>query len=103
MEVREIVETIIKEPLIEVRFRLSTDTDEVIRIVEFQLDEIEQYGYNILTDDFDLFDFGDDDWEDDDYDSSEDEDELNVDEQELMTFMNEFFLITNHVPPAELF
>jgi len=32
MEVREIVETVIKEPLLEVRFRMSTDTDEVIRI-----------------------------------------------------------------------
>jgi hypothetical protein len=102
MEVREIIETTIKEPIIEVKFRLATDSDEVMRTVEFQLDEIEEYGYNVLTEDFDLFDI-DDDWEDEDFDYMEDENELNVDEDELISFMNEYFLINDHVPPAELF
>jgi hypothetical protein len=102
MEVREIIETTIKEPIIEVKFRLATDSDEVMRTVEFQLDEIEEYGYNVLTEDFDLFDI-DDDWEDENFDYMDDEDELNVDEEELISFMNEYFLINDHVPPAELF
>jgi hypothetical protein len=102
MEVREIIETTIKEPIIEVKFRLDTDSDEVMRTVEFQLGEIEEYGYNVLTEDFDLFDI-DDDWEDEDFDYIEDEDELNVDEEDLISFMNEYFLINDHVPPAELF
>jgi hypothetical protein len=102
MEVREIIETTIKEPIIEVKFRLDTDSDEVMRTVEFQLDEIEEYGYNVLTEDFDLFDI-DDDWEDENFDYMDDEDELNVDEEELISFMNEYFLINDHVPPAELF
>ena len=103
MEVREIIETTIKEPLIEVKFRLDTDSDEVMRTVEFQLDEIEEYGYNVLTEDFDLFDI-DNDWEDDEFNYLEEEDdELNVDEDELISFMNEYFLINDHVPPAELF
>lgn len=102
MEVREIIETTIKEPLIEVKFRLDTDSDEVMRTVEFQLDEIEDYGYTVLTEDFDLFDF-DDDWEDEDFEYSDKDDELTVDEEELITFMNEYFLINDHVPPAELF
>lgn len=102
MEVREIIETSIKEPIIEVKFRLNTDSDEVMRTVEFQLGEIEEYGYNVLTEDFDLFDI-DDDWEDEDFDYMEDEDELNIDEEVLISFMNEYFLINGHVPPAELF
>jgi hypothetical protein len=102
MEVREIIETTIKEPIIEVKFRLDTDSDEVMRTVEFQLGEIEEYGYNVLTEDFDLFDI-DDDWEDENFDYIDDEDELNVDEEELISFMNEYFLINDHVPPAELF
>lgn len=102
MEVREIIETTIKEPIIEVKFRLDTDSDEVMRTVEFQLGEIEEYGYNVLTEDFDLFDI-DDDWEYEDFDYIEDEDDLNVDEEELISFMNEYFLINDHVPPAELF
>lgn len=104
MEIREIIETSVKEPIIEVKFRLATDSDEVMRTVEFQLDEIEDYGYNILNEDFDLFDI--DDWneEDGEFEYSDDEiDELNVDEEELISFMNEYFLINDHVPPAELF
>ena len=104
MEIREIIETSVKEPIIEVKFRLATDSDEVMRTVEFQLDEIEDYGYNILTEDFDLFDIDDWDEEDDEFEYSDDEiDELNVDEEELISFMNEYFLINEHVPPAELF
>ena len=83
---------------------MATDSDEVMRTVEFQLDEIEDYGYNILTEDFDLFDIDDWDEEDDEFEYSDDEiDELNVDEEELISFMNEYFLINDHVPPAELF
>ena len=104
MEIREIIETSVKEPILEVKFRLATDSDEVMRTVEFQLDEIEDYGYNILTEDFDLFDIDDWDEEDDEFEYSDDEiDELNVDEEELISFMNEYFLINDHVPPAELF
>ena len=104
MEIREIIETSVKEPIIEVKFRLATDSDEVMRTVEFQLDEIEDYGYNILTEDFELFDIDDWDEEDDEFEYSDDEiDELNVDEEELISFMNEYFLINDHVPPAELF
>jgi hypothetical protein len=103
MEVREIIETTIKEPIIEVKFRLATDSDDVMRTVEFQLDEIEEYGYNVLTEDFDLFDI-DDNWEDDEFDFlDEEDDDLSVDEDELISFMNEYFLINDHVPPAELF
>jgi hypothetical protein len=104
MEIREIIETSVKEPIIEVKFRLATDSDEVMRTVEFQLDEIEDYGYNILNEDFDLFDIDDWDEEDGEFEYSDDEiDELNVDEEELISFMNEYFLINDHVPPAELF
>ena len=73
MEIREIIETSVKEPIIEVKFRLATDSDEVMRTVEFQLDEIEDYGYNILTEDFDLFDIDDWDEEDDEFEYSDDE------------------------------
>ena len=103
MEIREIIETTVKQPIIEVKFRLNTDSDEVMRTVEFQITEIEEYGYTILTEDFDLFDINE--WDDDeDYKYSDDEfDDLNVDEEELISFMNEYFLINDHVPPAELF
>lgn len=101
MEVREIVETIVKEPIIEVRFRFDEDNDDVVRICEFDISEISSYGYMVLTEDFDVFDFSDDDdWEDE---SDDDNNELFVDEDELISFMNEYFMITDKIPPAELF
>ena len=101
MEVREIVETIVKENVIEVRFRFDEDNDDVIRICEFDVKEIADYGYMVLTEDFDVFDFSDDDdWDDDNEDENDD---LFVDEDELISFMNEYFMITDKIPPAELF
>lgn len=104
MEVREIVETVLRQPILEVRFRLDSDSDDVIRISEFDISEIEDYGYSVLTEDFDIFG-GDDDWDDDDdfdYDWDLD-DSMVVDEEELVSFMNEFFLINGNIPDAEFF
>jgi len=100
MEVREIVETIVKEPLIEVRFRFNEDSDDIIRICEFDFSEIDEYGYTVFSEDFDIFDFENEDFDDEEYG---DDDELFVDEDELMSFMNEYFMITNKIPPAEMF
>ena len=101
MEVREIVETIVKDSIMEVIFRFDTDNDDVIRISEFDTKEIADYGYMVLTEDFDVFDFSDDDdWDDD---SEDENDDLFVDEDELISFMNEYFMITDKIPPAELF
>lgn len=100
MEVREIVETILREPVLEVRFRLDVDGDDVIRIKEFIIDEIKDYGYEILTEDFDLFD--DEEWDDEEYELGEDHDYA-VDEDELVSFMNEFFLISGDIPEPEFF
>jgi hypothetical protein len=33
----------------------------------------------------------------------DDDESLEIDEDELISFMNEFFLINDHVPPAEMF
>ena len=95
MEVREIVETIVREPVLEVRFRLDSDSDDVIRISEFIISEIQDYGYNVLYEEFDLFDY--DNYVDDEDISSE------VDEDELISFMNEFFMISGDIPEPEMF
>ena len=102
MEVREIVETIVREPVLEVRFRLDSDSDDVIRISEFIISEIQDYGYNVLYEEFDLFDYDED--EDDDNKYVDDEDiSSEVDEDELISFMNEFFMISGDIPEPEMF
>jgi len=52
--------------------------------------------------DIDEFNFDDDEWEDGEVEM-DDDDSLEIDEDELISFMNEYFLINDHVPPAELF
>lgn len=105
MEVREIVETIIREPILEVRFRMDVDGDDVIRVKEFIINEIDDYGYNVITEDFDIFE--DIEWTDDDDDDYEynddDPSEMEVDEEELISFMNEFFMISGDIPEPEFF
>ena len=102
MEVREIVETIVREPVLEVRVRLDSDSDDVIRISEFIISEIQDYGYNVLYEEFDLFDYDED--EDDDNNYVDDEDiSSEVDEDELISFMNEFFMISGDIPEPEMF
>ena len=102
MKVREIVETIVREPVLEVRFRLDSDSDDVIRISEFIISEIQDYGYNVLYEEFDLFDYDED--EDDDNNYVDDEDiSSEVDEDELISFMNEFFMISGDIPEPEMF
>ena len=104
MEVREIVETIVREPVLEVRFRMDVDGDDVIRVKEFIIEEIEDYGYNAITDDFDIFESitWSDDEEEYNYEDSDDN-IIEVDEDELVAFMNEFFLISGGIPDPEFF
>jgi hypothetical protein len=102
MEVREIVETIIREPVLEVRFRMDVDDDSVIRVKEFIIDEIEDYGYEVIIKNSDIFDVWEDDDEGLDYNDNNDED-LEVDEDELISFMNEFFMISGGIPDPEFF
>lgn len=103
MEVREIVETIIREPVLEVRFRMDIDDDNVIRVKEFIIDEIADYGYDIISENLDIFSgWGDDD--EDDYEfHDEDQDDVEIDEEELISFMNEFFMISGDIPDADFF
>lgn len=102
MEVREIVETIVREPILEVRFRLDVDNDDVIRVSEFIISEIKDYGYEVITENLDILDFLADD-EEEDYQDFEEDEETVVDEDELIAFMNEFFMISGDIPEPEFF
>jgi hypothetical protein len=105
MEVREIIQTIVREPVLEVHFRMDVDGDDVIRIKEFIIEEIEDYGYNVISDDFDIFESikWSDDEEDYEYEDTDDDLDVEVDEEELISFMNEFFMISGDLPEPEFF
>jgi len=103
MEIKELVSYYINETshMLEVTFRTLTDNDDEIRTDQIVLEEIETFGYNIsnnINEDF----YADDDEEFEDmFDDFEDEE---LDEDEIVSFLNEYYLIyPKKLPEAQLF
>ena len=103
MEIKELVSYYINETshMLEVTFRTLTDNDDEIRTDQIVLEEIETFGYNIsnnINEDF----YEDDDEEFEDmFDDFEEED---LDEDEIVSFLNEYYLIyPKKLPEAQLF
>jgi hypothetical protein len=99
MEVVEIVTHYIDKTqnLINVEFRLLGDEEDEIRVDVIDLKESDDFGYTLIVEDFDLFI---DDEDEDDNNLLED----NVDEIELLAFLNEYYLIyPEKVPKKDLY
>lgn len=103
MEIKELVSYYINETshMLEVTFRTLTDNDDEIRTDQIVLEEIETFGYNIsnnIKEDF--YDDDDEEFEDmfDDFEEEE------LDEDEIISFLNEYYLIyPKKLPEAQLF
>ena len=89
MEIVEIISYYVNHSTdtIEVKFRLNEDNSDEIRIDEIELSESEDFGYVLITEDLDFYD------EDDEYDIDTDNLEEGVDEDELVSFLNEYYMI----------
>jgi hypothetical protein len=102
MEIQELVYFYILEEsrTIEVSFRLTTDGDDELRTDFIEISEAEDFGYNIITEDLDFMN----DYMDDEDEMGEDwSDILNIDEDNLISFLNEFYVINpQKLPKAEL-
>jgi hypothetical protein len=109
MEVKEIVSQYIIESskTIEVQFRLATDSDSEIREDTFDISLIEEYGFNIFSDDYDIFEEVNNEYSDEDMDDSHYDSDTNIydiQEEDLKTFINEFYLDNpDKIPPAVIF
>ena len=103
MEIKELVSYYINETshMLEVTFRTLTDNEDEIRTDQIVLEEIETFGYNIsnnINEDF----YEDDDEEFEDMFDDFEEEEL--DEDEIVSFLNEYYLIyPKKLPEAQLF
>jgi hypothetical protein len=103
MEIKELVSYYINETshMLEVTFRTLTDNDDEIRTDQIVLEEIETFGYNIsnnIKEDF--YDDDDEEFEDmfDDFEEEE------LDEDEIVSFLNEYYLIyPKKLPESQLF
>ena len=102
MEIQELVYFYILEEsrTIEVSFRLTTDGDDELRTDFIEISEAEDFGYNIITEELDFMN----DYMDDEDEMGEDwSDILNIDEDNLISFLNEFYVINpQKLPKAEL-
>ena len=98
MEIQELVSYYIYEGTkrIEVSFRLTIDSEDEIRNYVINLDEAEDFGYDLIQENLDFFDF-DDDFEEDD------EDFQSVDEDVLLSFLNEYYIVnSDKLPKVEI-
>lgn len=99
MEIKEIISYFFNGDtnIVEVVFRTIDDSDEEVRTDNIDYTIIEEYGFDLVTESFDFFseDFDDD---------IVNEEKVELDEDELITFLNEYYTINpESLPKAEIY
>jgi hypothetical protein len=99
MEIKEIVSYFLNSDtnIMEVSFRTIDDNDEVLRTDNIDYTVVETYGFDLITESFDFFG---EEFEDE----LIEEEKVELDEDELTTFLNEYYTINPDVlPKAEFY
>ena len=77
---------------------MSTDSEDELRSDLIDLVKSEEYGYKLIEENFDFFDMSE--YEDDDFEDMEDF--QSVDEEILISFLNEYYVVNpDKLPKAE--
>ena len=103
MEIIEIISysVNVKKNILEVVFRTMDDSEEMVREDRMDYSLAEDYGYQLEEEDFDLF-FDDDD--DEDFEDDYDENEVFLDEDQLISFLNEYYTVNpKSLPKPEIY
>jgi hypothetical protein len=100
MEINELVSYFFNSEtnIIEVSFRTINDPDDMIRIDSIDFSIAEDYGFDLIVENFDFFD-------DELFDEiEENEIKIELDEDELITFLNEYYIVNpESIPSPEIF
>ena len=99
MEIKEIVSYYFNNEanLVDVSFRTIEDEEDVVRIDTIDYSVIESYGFDLISESFDFFD---DDLEDDSFEETK----IELDEDILMSFLNEYYIVNpNSIPDPEFY
>ena len=99
MEIKEIVSYYFNNEtnLVDVSFRTIEDEEDVVRIDTIDYSVIESYGFDLITESFDFFD---DDLEEDSYE----EVKIELDEDILISFLNEYYIVNpDSIPDVEFY
>jgi hypothetical protein len=98
MEIKEIVEYFVNTEtnILEVSFRTIDDGEDEVRIDNIDYSIVSEYGYDLETDSFDFFgDEGDE-------DSFEDEEKIELDVDDLVSFLNEYYTLNESSLPKSV-
>jgi hypothetical protein len=100
MEIKEIISYFLNPDtnVLDVSFRTIEDSEEVLRTDNIDYTYVEDYGFDLVSESFDFFD---DDFADDEI--LEVEDKIELDEEELIIFLNEYYTINPDVLPKSEF
>lgn len=101
MEIKEIITYFLNTNtnILEVSFRTIEDSDEVLRNDNIDYSFVSDYGFDLITESFDFFD---DEFEDEE--NLIDEDKVELDEEELIIFLNEYYTINpDSLPKSEFY
>jgi len=99
MEIKEIVSYYFNNEtnLVDVSFRTIEDDEDVVRIDTIDYSVIESYGFDLIAESFDFFD---DDLEDDLFEETI----IELDEDILITFLNEYYIVNpDSIPGPEFY
>ena len=100
MEIKEVVSYFLNvdSNILDVSFRLIEDSDDILRTDNIDYSVVENYGFDLVTESFDFFD---EEFEDDEVYEVE---KVELDEDELITFLNEYYTINpKSLPKGELY
>ena len=99
MEIKEIVSYyfIYETNLVDVSFRTIEDEEDVVRIDTIDYSVVESYGFDLITESFVFFD---DDLEDDSFEETK----IELDEDILISFLNEYYIVNpSSIPDPEFY
>jgi hypothetical protein len=102
MEIKEIVSYFLnaESNILEVSFRTIDDEDDVLRTDNIDYSVTEEYGFVLESDTFGFYDSEFDEEED----LFEEDSKIELDEDELISFLNEYYEINpKSLPKAELY
>lgn len=100
MEIKEIINYYLNTSsnILEITFRTIEDTEDVLRTDSIDYSIVEEYGFELETL---TFDFLEEDLEDDFF---ENEEKVELDEDELINFLNEYYTVNPHsLPKSDLY
>jgi hypothetical protein len=100
MEIKEVLNYYLNKDnnLLEVSFRTIEDSEDLVRVDNIDYSFVEEYGYELESESFDFFGAQE---EDDEFINEEDSD-TELDETELLNFLNEYYTVNpNSLPSSQ--